>query len=256
MRKVREVSSKLLGRLGGFIVAAFVVAGLFMGVALADDTLQSPHYQLEESIVGSGGLINSSSPNYQSNEAIGDTAIGNSSSSNFQINAGNKTTPDPTLAFGVTSPNATFGNFDANSTSTATATFTVSDYTSFGYAVQIVGSPPSYNGHAIAAMGTDAQGGPQSPQTGIEQFGINLVANTSPVSFGANPDKGQFGEGVAASNYSTANKYRYVEGETIATAPKSSGVTIFTISYVVNVTHLTPAGQYTSAQSVICTGTF
>lgn len=233
-----------------------MASSLFAGAVLADDTLQSTNYKLTESTIGSGGLVNSSSPNYQSNEAIGDTAIGNSSSSNFQINSGNKTTPDPALSFGVTSAIASFGNFDASTTSTATATFAVSDYTSFGYAVQIVGDPPSYAGHTITPMGTDADGGPASPQVGTDQFGINLVANTIPTNLGANPDQGQFGAGVAAANYNTANKYRYVSGETIATAPKSSGVTNFTISYIVNVGHLDPGGQYSSAQSVICTGTF
>ena len=39
------------------------------------------------------------------------------------------------------------------------------------------------------------------------------------------PDNGQFGFGVAAVNYNESNKFRYVSGETIAMAPKSSGQT-------------------------------
>jgi hypothetical protein len=93
-------------------------------------------------------------------------------------------------------------------------------------------------------------------QAGVEQFGLNLVANTSPVSLGANPNHGQFGVGSAATNYATTNNYRFVSGETIASAPKSSGMTIYTISYIVNVSSLTPGGQYSSNQTVICTGTY
>jgi hypothetical protein len=85
---------------------------------------------------------------------------------------------------------------------------------------------------------------------------MNLVANTSPISFGANPDHGQFGFGSASTNYGTANNFRFVNGETIASAPKSSGQTIYTISYLVNVNSLTPGGNYTSSQTLICTGTF
>jgi hypothetical protein len=242
--------TKLLGRLAGFFMVALLCGGLFVGVAYAE-SLQSSHYRFDESTVGSGGLIQSNSANFQSSSSIGDTAVGNSKSDNFQVEAGSKTTPDPTLSFGVTSPNATFGNFSATTTATATATFTVSNYTSYGYAVQIVGSPPKNGNHTITAMGTTG-----TSQTGIEQFGINMVANTSPANFGANPDQGQFGAGVAADDYKVANHFRYVEGETIATAPKTSGVTTFTISYIVNVAPLTPGGQYTSQQSVVCTGTF
>lgn len=248
--------AKSLGRLLALISCAAIIAGLAVGVTYADAPLQSAHYQLEESSLGNGGLIQSGSANYQSSEAIGSAAVGNSSSANYQIEAGSKTSKDPALSFGVTNAIASFGNFSADTTATATAQFTVSDYTSFGYAVQIIGDPPSYNGHTITPMGTDADGGPQSPQIGTDQFGINMVANTIPKNFGANPDQGQFGAGVAATNYNTANKYRYVNGETIATAPKSSGVTVFTISYIVNVDHLDPGGAYTSAQSVVCTGTF
>ena len=93
-------------------------------------------------------------------------------------------------------------------------------------------------------------------QVGIEQFGINLVANTSPVSFGSNPDNGQFGFGQANNSYDDANNYRYVSGETIAEAPKTSGKTIYTISYLVNVGALTPGGQYTANQTLIVIGTY
>lgn len=234
-----------------FMALVFIGASLFVSIASADDDLQSAHYKLDESSIGNGGLIQSNSTNYQSTESIGDTAVGNSSSSDFQINAGSKTTPDPALAFGITSPNATFGNFSATTTSTATAAFSVSDYTSYGYAVQIVGDPPKNGNHTIAAM---TSLGTSSP--GTEQFGINLVANTSPTSFGANIDNGQFGHGVVEPAYNHPNQFLYSSGDTIAYAPKSSGVTTYTISYIVNVTPLTPGGAYTSQQSIICTGTF
>ena len=93
-------------------------------------------------------------------------------------------------------------------------------------------------------------------QIGIEQFGINLVANTAPASVGANPVFGLFASGAASPNYGSSNTYRYVSGETIALAEKSSGVTTYTISYIANVGNLTPGGQYKSNQIIICTGTY
>lgn len=235
------------------VVLGFVV--LCLGVSIAAvasaDTLQSPNYKFDESSIGSGGSIQSSSPNYQSRDAVGDTAIGNSSSGNFQIESGSKTTSEPTLSFAVNNANANFGSFTASAASVATATFSVSNYTSYGYVVQLLGNPPSNGGHTITGLSTTG-----SSLAGTEQFGVNLVANTLPVSVGANPDHGQFGFGSATANYGTSNQYRFVSGETIASAPKSSGVTNYTMSYIVNVASLTPGGQYTSAQVIICTGTY
>jgi hypothetical protein len=136
----------------------------------------------------------------------------------------------------------------------ATATFRVLNYTSYGYVVNIIGSPPTNSGHALAAMSSTAASSP-----GTEQFGINLVANTSPATFGADPvqvPSSTFSFGEAATNYNTANNYRYVSGEAIATGPKSSGETDFTISYIVNVATDTPGGQYGGNQVLVCTGTY
>jgi len=215
------------------------------------ETSQSSNYKFDESSIGSGGLIESSSANYKASDATGDLVVGDSASNNYQINTGSKTTNDPTLSFIINSSGADFGSFSATTATTTTATFSVMNYTSWGYVVQIVGESPSNGAHQIPAMATTG-----NSQVGKEQFGINLVANTSPISVGANPNNGQFGFGSAAPNYATSNKYRYVSGETIATAPKSSGVTTYTISYLVNVGDLTPGGKYSSNQTLIVTGTY
>jgi hypothetical protein len=117
--------------------------------------------------------------------------------------------------------------------------------------VQITGTPPSNGNYSIPAMTT-----PGGAVAGIEQFGINLAANTTPSSFGANPVQTIFGVGTAEANYSTPNNFRYVSGDTIASAPKSSGKTTYTLSYIVNVNSLTPGGKYSSNQTIIVTGTY
>jgi hypothetical protein len=218
--------------------------------------LQSPNYRFDETDLGGGGLIQSKSANYGTVLSVGDNAIANSASASFQFDAGSQQTPDPALAFIITNSAASFGSFSATAAATATSTFTVSNYTSYGYVVQIMGSPPTNAGHVIDTMGTDALGGPQASSPGSEQFGINLVANTSPASVGANPVQSIFGVGEIATNYDTPNLYRYVSGETIATAPKSSGVTAYTITYLVNVNSLTPGGEYISRQQLVVIGTY
>ncbi len=232
----------------GFLFACVVSVS---AVTVRAETLQSSNYKFDESTLGSGGLVQSSSTNYQGSSSLGDLGTGEAASSNFQVQNGSQTTPDPALSFAINGSGANFGSFSASGATTATTTFSISNYTSYGYVVQIAGSPPSNGGHTIAAMATSGASTP-----GFEQFGINLVANTAPASFGVNPDHGQFGFGSASTNYATANQYRYVSGETIASAPKSSGVTTYTISYLVNVASLTPGGQYTSNQTIVITGTY
>lgn len=242
----------MLKKLAGGVGLVFTIAVVSTTISSAE-TLQSPSYRFDESVIGSGGLVQSNSNNYQASSSAGDLAVGESGSNSYQLQSGSKTSPDPALSFAITNANVNFGSFTPSSAAMTTATFSVSNYTSYGYIVQILGNPPTSNGHAISPMGATA---PALSQAGIEQFGINVVANTAPVATGANPDNGQFGQGLAATNYNTPNTYRYVSGETIATAPKSSGVTNYTISYLVNVGSLTPGGQYTTSQTIVVTGTY
>lgn len=213
---------------------------------------QSAHYQLIETSLGGTGSVGSQSANYQSQQSGGVTGLGTSTGTAYQVQAGHETTNDPTLSFSIISPSPNLGSFSPTTTSTATAQFEVVDYTSYGYTVEMYGTPPTNSyGYKIKALSSNA-----APQVGVEQYGYNLVANTIPSSFGANPVFGQFGSGYAATNYNTPNSYRFVNGEEIAYSGKSSGQTIYTISYIVNVSSLTPGGQYSSVQNVLCVGTY
>lgn len=232
------------------VVAAMTVMLPWQTVANAE-SLQSPHYKFDESSLGAGGLNHASSANFSGNGSVGSLGVGNSASQNFQVEAGPNTTKDPTLSFTIINADADFGNFTASGATTATASFSVSNYTSYGYVVQIIGNPPKNGGHTIPALSTQTES-----QSGVEQFGINLVANTEPATVGADPDNGDFGHGQVAPNYATPDRYRYVSGDTIAYAEKSSGITIYTITYLVNVDSLTPGGQYTSDQTLVVTGTY
>lgn len=214
----------------------------------------SANYRIEEDFIGVGGLIEESSANFKAAESIGDTAVGESASTNYQIDGGYTTTNDPALAFIVNTTSIAFGALSPSTTKTGTSTFTVLNYTSHGYIVQTIGSPPTNGGYTLAGMSST---GPSV--AGTEQYGINLKANTSPVTFGAeavqDPDP-TFSFGAAAAGYNATNQYRYVAGETIAQATKSSGRTNYTISYIVNVSITTAGGAYTGTQELICIGTY
>lgn len=232
------------------VIVALIGVSIIAPLTYALDP-KSSNFQFDETSIGTGGLYGASSTNYQANSSTGDIAIGNSGSGNFQVDSGTKTQRDPTLSFSVNSGAIQFGQLTPTQTLTGTSTFSVSNYTSYGYVVQVAGPTPSTGIYSIDNMDVAA-----TPQTGIEQFGINLVANTAPVSFGSNPDNGQFGYGSVMPDYATANKFRYVDGEIIAQSPKSSGVTNYTISYIINVSPLTAGGQYNSNQVLIVTGTY
>lgn len=235
----------------GGIVLMIMSVTVGYGRAVYADTLTSTNYKFSETTVGTGGLINSSSASYKGLDTIGDLSVGTSASSNFQIAAGHTTTNDPNLSVVVSGTPISFPAFSTATASTATTTFSVLNYTSYGYIVQLVGTPPTNGATSVTAMATNA-----ASTVGTSQFGVNLVANTLPLSVGANPDNGGFGFGLASTNYNTPNSYRFVSGETIAQAPKSSGVTNYTITYLVNVPALMPGGQYTSTQTLIITGTY
>jgi hypothetical protein len=230
----------------------FVFLCLFsLARVAAAESLQSSSYRFEESTLGGGGLNRSSSSSYQGSSSVGDVGNGAAASANYQVQQGSQTTNDPALSFSIGSSSANFGVFSPATAATTTSSFSISNYTSYGYVVQILGTPPTNGAHTLTPITTN-----DTSHVGTEQFGINLVANTLPVSVGANPDHGQFGFGTASSNYGTSNNYRYVSGETIASSPKSSGVTTYTISYLANVGSLTPGGTYTSNQTLVVTGTF
>ncbi len=231
-----------------WVLASFWLCCVFVLPAYA---LESTNYRIDESAISTGNLLQSSSANYRALEGINDLAIGNSASENYQVLAGSKTDPYPWLSFRILNSTASFGVLSSTTTATATASFSVINYTSYGYVVQIDGSAPTNGAHIIPSMTTE------SSQTGIEQFGMNLVANTQPENpLGANPDNGQFGYGTVQADYATANTFSYSDGSIIASAPKSSGVTTYTISYVLNVQSLTPGGQYNASQSLVVTGTY
>ena len=239
---------KILAGCAG-VVAMFMVSLAFLTTTYA---LQSSHYQFTETSLGGLGNDKGQSASYKALTAGGIIGFGTSvGGTDTQINPGGETTNDPTLSFAVASSGINFTDFSPTQASTATSTFAVSNYTSYGYVVQALGTPPTNGSHTITAMSTTGVS-----QTGTEQFGLNLVANTSPTSLGQNPDHGQFGFGDPTTDYGTANNYRYVSGETIVSSPKTSGVTVYTISYVINVTSITPGGKYSGGQTLLCTATF
>lgn len=216
--------------------------------------LSSPSYQINEDSEGGGGNEDSSSASYRSSDSIGGAIGGEGNGGAYATASGFQSTDEPMLAFVVDTTSVNLGALSTSLARTGTATFSVLNYTSYGYIVQVIGAPPNNGAHTLTALTS-----PTASIVGTEQFGMNLVANTAPSTFGANPvhvPDSSFAFGVASSGYNTANSYKFVSGNTIASAPKSSGKTTFTASFIANVSNNTPGGSYSGAQTFVVTGTY
>ncbi len=245
MRKRTYLALGLMVSVIGFAAPAVLAQG------------SSTNFRIDESFIGPGGNLESSSTNYQleaGQQTVGNAGgVGESSSANHTVQSGNTTTADPRLSCVLSSGTLNFGALSNSVTTYGTAAFSVLNYTAYGYNVAILGDTPSNGLHNLTAMNTT---GPSV--IGTEQFGINLRNNTNP-DVGADAvqvPSSSFSFGSPTANYNSVDNFRYVAGENIATAPKSSGQTDYTISYIVNTSTTTPGGQYSGNQTILCTGTY
>lgn len=231
------------------IVAAVSVASVRV---YATTTSSSTHYQVDQVLFGTGGDLDNSSTNYQAQTSVGETGIGNYTSTNYQAYAGFNTTSDPYLEIEVTAANLNLGVLSDTSTATANATFYVRAWNALGYIVQTDSPPPTNAGYPMHTNST-----PAVSSVGTEQFGMNLVSNMSPITFGMGPQQTtSFSYGSPGSNYGTTNEYAYNNGDTIAQSTESTSSTVYTISYIFNISSSTPGGQYIFNQNLVATGNY
>jgi hypothetical protein len=214
----------------------------------------SSNYQVSEVFFGSGGLLNSCSTNYCTKQTLGELTVGSTSSANYKAQGGFNTDRQPYIQMIVSNTNTNLGNLSTNTTATANSSFSVATYLAHGYQVINASPPPASGSYTMNALST-----PTASSAGSEQFGMNLEANTSPTTFGANPSyipNSSFSYGIVDSSYDTPNLYTYANGGTIALSTKSTSYTDYTISYIFNISHVTPAGNYNFNHVLVATSTY
>lgn len=270
------------------IFAALLALALILGFPVvasatckSDQQSCSTNYGVNEAQFGSGGNLNACSSNYCSKQSLGGTGQAEGSATDTLSSSSYSTQIDrkeavPSLSLMVN--DAQCPDYNAGGTSldvgvlTGTdtrftnANFSVKTYLSSGYTVQTSGQAPTYsNGPGTHSLATP--GG--SSTKGTEQFGMNVMQNTNPETgsgtIGNDPSQlpdttfgyGQVaGSGPNSLGYNTANTYNYRNGDEIAFANSSSGVTCYDMSYIFNISNLTPAGEYIFDQSIVATPTF
>lgn len=224
-----------------------IAVGLIVGLvalgganAVHAETSSSPNYQMTETQFSASQQ--SCSGQYCAQTSIGSPASGTptaSSTAKFEDITNN----NPLLDVIIEPGDSNLGTLTTQGTATKTTIIKVRSYLiGGGYELQIMGDPPNYNGHTLNALTT-----PTNSSPGTEQFGMNTVANTSPA-IGANPLQTPDGQqifGIATPDYQTANKFKYVSGDTVGKGVTSSGQTDYTLSMIVNISSATPAGHYT-----------
>lgn len=244
------------------ILASLLTLG-FAGSANATCTTGqqscSTSYGVGQAFFGSGGSLDSTcSTSYCAKQSLGETGVGNTKSTNYQAQAGFNVNREPSLEFYVTSANVPLGVLTPSTTATGTASFMVESYLSSGYSIVSISQPPTNGSYTISALAT-----PSSSVAGTEQFGMNLVSNTAtcgaPANFGANPvevPSSAYSFGSAASGYNTCGKFEYIPNSTIATSTQSSGETDYEISYIMNISNLTPGGAFSMNDVLVAIPTF
>lgn len=232
-------------------IGTWVVAALLLCAApdvYATVSSESQNYHMTEMQFGSSTNTESCSDQYCAQASIGDLATGESQSENTAATFGSNTPREPLIEV-IVDPGVTdLGILETTKTATKTMIVRVKSYMSDGYMLQITGTPPTYDGHTL-----DTPAVPTSSTPGVEQFAINVAANTTP-NVGATPvqvpsDDMSFGE--VEADYATPNKFMYNSGDVVARSVTESGRTDYTISMIINVSSKTPAGHFVGDFSAV-----
>jgi len=154
-----------------------------------------------------------------------------------------------TMSFSLGANTLALGTLSTTAVVSGSHTLTVATNAASGMVVAVTGATLTAGTNTITACAAGC-----TSTVGTKQFGINLVANTAP-SVGL-AVSGSAPIGAAATGYATANSFRFVTGETIASSAAGINSSVFTISYITNISGATEAGSYTATLTYTATSTF
>lgn len=155
---------------------------------------------------------------------------------------------DEALTFTLSNTTVPLGTLTSTSTGSGTSTMSASTNASSGYAVTVNGTTLTSGANTINALTT-----PTASSQGSKQFGLNLAANTTP-SVGSTVSGS--GSGTASTGYSSANNFKFVSGDTVASATGPTNSNTYTISYLANIDAVTNPGAYSTVLTYVATANF
>lgn len=149
--------------------------------------------------------------------------------------------------------------FSPSTSSYATSQMAASTNAGGGYNITVAGNTlKSGTTNTIPAISSI-----KTPSTGTSEFGMNLVLNSG-VAGSANiaaASNGTTLTGQPLAGYATGGSYKFVSGDSVANSaqggtPAPTNGQVYTVTYMVDVSGIQPAGTYTTTLTYVCTATF
>lgn len=241
-------------KLSFYLLIATIFFFFTFSLALARSTSES--YIIFGDVFSAGGTSTSTSNTYSLHDTIGEAAIlsATSTSASYGIKAGfQELYADQFITLTLessTSATVSFGTLSAAAANVGSHTMQVSSNAANGIVVTVSGATLTSGANTITAIGSSAA----ASSVGTEQFGINLVDNTS-------PNVGATASGTApilavANQYNLADNFAFTSGATIATSTAAINTTNLVVSYLVNIASNTEAGTYSTTLTYSATANF
>ena len=211
--------------------------------------MSSTNYEIFADAFGSGAAGNLSSSNYYVVASSGEVSMGFSESSAFRLDSGVPSIErEPSIGISVYPDEISLGLLSSTAVAYNSHSIDVYSNSRTGYILKIYGNTlETASSDNIDKIGASAI----ASTPGIEQFGLNLVANTSPL-VGAAPS---LRAATIDSDYGTINKFAFTDADTLVTATTFS-TDSFTVSYISNISVGTAAGQYETLITFSLTSNF
>lgn len=159
-------------------------------------------------------------------------------------------TVNETLTMTLASATVALGTLSTSATGTGTSAIQVATNAASGYSLTYSGNTLQA---AAGAIDIDALATTTASATGSEQFGLNVVSNTAP-SVGSNISG--TGTATGSTGYTTANSFKFLTGDPIASASGPTNSNTITVSYIANISGATPAGAYSTLLTYVATANF
>jgi hypothetical protein len=140
------------------------------------------------------------------------------------------------------------GTLTTSSTGTGTSQIGVSTNADSGYSITVNGTTLTSGSNTLTALSAQT-----ASSQGSSQFGINLKDNATP-NIGSDPAGS--GSATPTADYGTADQFKFVTADDVASAASADDFRLFTVSYIANISGSTPPGTYTTTLTYIATATF
>lgn len=245
---------KIKENLSFYFLVLVVLTFFPLSFVLARSSSES--YVIFGDVFSAGGTSTSSSNTYSLHDTIGEAAIlsATSTSASYGIKSGfQELYADQFVTLtleGSNSATVNLGTLSDSAPGSGSHTMQVSSNATNGVTVTVTGSTLTSGANTITAIGATAA----ASSAGTEQFGINLVDNTT-------PNIGATASGTApilsvANQYNETDKFAFNSGATIATSTAAINTTNLVVSYLANIASGTEAGTYSTTLTYSVTANF